>query len=540
MRGAPLRAAAAAALAAALLLGLPSAAAATIEGGCVVTGTSTSGGVIDLTTASVWHVRASDEIAVTGSAPFEQFHGDASAYAFGFAIPLASGESKGEMSFESDTYQVSTLALLGRVFVIAGSSSSAFHGCAGTVEIVIDDANPFMTLLGGGGLAAIGLGLLGLLWALWRPTSARRRIVGLLALALFGAGLGLVLQQTAAPGEAVGPQASAWVSSVAGPAQVSLDPLVLVQSAALAALVIVLMPFPATLFNKTLEANLDEIRSALRRIPVLGRLVAGPAVAPGTERQAASWQHPLAIAAFVAASALLYGLLDPAFGPDLPSFFAFLGIVAALLGVRWIGGLPKRAMMASLTGDRGRLRAIPWTILIAAACVVVSRLAAFLPGYLYGLVLGYRFTGKLEPRHEGRVGAAAGWWMLAIALVAWFCLGSVRTPGIEPSVPATLAASVFAGLVVGGIQGVAFGYLPVRFLPGEATFRWHRGHWALLYALGLFAFFWIMLNPAHGFVSATPPSSLVTTIALFVAFGLASVLFWAFFRFRRRSARPPV
>lgn len=543
-----------AAVTTALLLALPASTAATIEGGCTATGTSTSGGPVDLTTSGVWHLRSTDQISVVGEAAFEQTEGSASAYALGFAIPISSGRSEGERSFRSDTYDVALFALLGRVFVVAGSTTGPFHTCSGQVEIVIDDVNPFLTVLGGGGLAALLLGLLGVLWALRRATSARRRAVGLFALALVGAGLALVLQQTSTPGEETGPAASPWVASVAGPTQVSLDPLVLVQSAALALFVIVLMPFPATLFNKTLEANRAEIEGALRHVPLLGRLVGSPRpmmegigggarAAEGPTGAGEGWRHPLAIAAFVAASALLYGFLDPAFGPDLPSLFAFLGIAAALLGVRWIGGLPKRAMMASLTGDRGRLRAIPWTIIVAAACVLISRLAAFLPGYLYGLVVGYTYTRRLEPGQEGRVGAAGGWWMLAIALVAWFCLGAVRTPGIEPSIPAALAASVFAGLVVGGIQGVAFGFVPMGFLPGEAVFRWHRAHWAVLYAVGLFAFFWIMLNPEHGFVSVTPHSSLVATVALFVGFGLASVLFWAFFRFRRSpvpAPRPPL
>src|SRR5437667_7995450 len=45
------------ALALGTLAALPAAAAAHVDGGCLVTGTSTSGGPIDLTTATVWHVR---------------------------------------------------------------------------------------------------------------------------------------------------------------------------------------------------------------------------------------------------------------------------------------------------------------------------------------------------------------------------------------------------------------------------------------------------------------------------------------------------
>ena len=227
-------------LLAALLLGaLPAATAATVTGGCIVTGSSTSGGRIDLTTATVWHVRSSDQISASGSAPFEQSEGAASAHVLGFAVPLASGRSAAEHAVQSDTYEVSTLALLGRIFVLSGASTGPFHDCAGQVEVVIDDVNPLLTVLGGGGLVVALLGLLGGLWGLRRSESAWRRLVGLVALGLIGAGISLVLQQTSTPG-APGPGfvSPAFVTSVAGPLQVSLDPVIVGQSAFLTLLIV--------------------------------------------------------------------------------------------------------------------------------------------------------------------------------------------------------------------------------------------------------------------------------------------------------------
>ena len=526
-------------VAGALLLALPVGAAATITGGCSVSGTSTSGGTVDLATTSVWHVRSSDQISISGSAPFDQTDGSASVYAFGFAIPLSSGHSAGERSFHSDTYEVSTLGLAARVFVLGGASSGPFHDCAGQVEIVIDDANPLLTAAGAGGVALGLLGLLGAAWALRRPNSARGRIVGLVALGMIGAGTSLVLQQTSTPGAsgvAFGP--SAFVASVASPVQVSLELPVLVQSAALTVFFVGLMPFPSTLFNHTFEANLEEIRRAIRHLPIVGRLVP---VARGTGAEGkveSGWRHPLAIAAFVLVSALLYGLLDPGFGPNAVSVVTFLGIVAALVGVTWVAALPGRSMHRALAGDRGRLRAVPVTLVVAAACVLVSRVAGFLPGYLYGLILGYTFARELEARQTARAGALGAWWMLALALAAWFSLGALRTPGIEPSVPAAIAESVAAALVVGGIEGIVFGLVPLRFLPGEPVLRWRRIEWAALYGAGVFGFFWIILDPAHGFVGTHEQSEVITALALFIGFGLASVLFWSYFRFR--GPRVPV
>jgi len=524
-------------LAAALLLAFPSAAAATVGGGCSVVGTSTSGGSVDLTTTPVWHLRSTDEVSVSASAPFEQTEGSASAYALGFAVPISSGRSEGDTSFQSDTYDVSLLALLGRVFVVAGASTGPFHTCDGQVEIVIDDANPFLTVTGGGGVGLAVLGLLGALWALRRPNSMRRRIVGLVGLGLIGAGASFVLQQTSTPGEP-GLDASTFVASVAGPTQVSVDPAILIQSAILTAILVILMPFPSELFNSTLEANYQEIRGWLARLPIVGGL-ARP-TAPGTgEPRRTGWSNPAAIAAFVFASAMLYGFLDPAFGPDAQSVVTFLGIVAALVAVTWVAALPRRSMQIAITGDRGRLRAVPGTLLIAAGCVLISRVAGFLPGYLYGLILGYEFLRSLDEKDDARAIAAGAWWMIGLALVSWFALGAVRTPGIGPSVPTAIAESVFASFVVAGIEGIVFGLVPLRFLSGEPIFRWRRVRWGVLYALGVFAFLWIILNPSQGFVGTPSETSFFTAVALFVGFGVVSVLFWGYFRFRRQPGAAP-
>jgi hypothetical protein len=155
------------------------------------------------------------------------------------------------------------------------------------------------------------------------------------------------------------------------------------------------------------------------------------------------------------------------------------------------------------------------------------------------LVVGYSFATEIPEREEGRGSHAGAWWMLGIAAVAWFALGAVRTPGIEPSIPAAVLASIFAGLTVAGIEGIVFGMLPLRFLAGEHVFRWSRPRWALLYGLGAFAFAWIILDPANGFLSARTGPSFATAVALFVAFGIGSVLFWAYFRGRHRPVAAP-
>jgi hypothetical protein len=524
-----------------MAVALPSAVAADVGGGCTLSATSTSGGPIDLTAASVWHVKSTDRLSGSGTAPSAQYHADVDALLLGLAIPIATGaQDGGAMHADSTEYAVSDFAVLGRVFQIAGDSTGAHQGCSGSVQVVIDDVNPLLTALGGGGAAGAVVGLLGLVWAVRRPTSSWRTLLALPFTGLIGAGGSLVLQQTSDPGiaPAAGFARSAFVDAVAGPAQVSLDPAILIQSVALTLLVVVLLPFPSELFNRTLEENIEEIRAAIRRVPLLGRLVqegrgkdpAGPG-AGGAARL-------LGIAAFVLVAGLLYGLLDPGFGPDARSFVTYAGIVLALVSVTWAAALPIRAVHRS-AGDRGHLHAVTGTLVIAAACVLISRLAGFLPGYLYGLILGYAFARQLDVAEDGRAHALSAWWMLGLAFVAWLTLGAVRGLDIEGSVPVAVAESVLAALVVAGIEGIVFGLVPLRFMKGEPIFRWRRWRWAVLYAIGVLGFISILVNPTTGFLAPARQTSVFTAVALFVGFGLVSVLFWGYFRFRRRTAAEP-
>jgi hypothetical protein len=76
--------------------------------------------------------------------------------------------------------------------------------------------------------------------------------------------------------------------------------------------------------------------------------------------------------------------------------------------------------------------------------------------------------------------------------------------------------------------------VPLRFLPGERVARWHRGVWALLFGVACLAVVEVMIRPQTSFARHVEP--FWTTIGLFVAFGLASVLFWAYFKIQDEPA----
>lgn len=408
-----------------------------------------------------------------------------------------------------------------------------------------------------------------------------------------------------------GPVQQAFQDSVPDPTRISLDPVVIAESVAVTAGVIVLVPFPSALFNSTLEEHYEEVMAGVARVrrrlglmwaafldwlrrlindrqrpppregqagspyPPLARLP-GAAVAPvgmppevfganpfgvdapptlsaepprpepiaaplaqvpppataGPDARKDPWRTPLGMLGFVLLSALLYGFLDPTFGFSLTSLATFLGLALGLIAVLLAYGIPL-FYFSRRHGLPLIVRALPATLLIGVICVVISRVVNFQPGYLYGLVIGFFFAHTITREQEGPAEATAAGASLLVAFLAWVALAVLRAGQTGPPdlVTATLQAASVT-IVVAGLENAVFAMLPLRFLPGAAVFNWNRRVWIVLIALGLFGFAHVLLNPSAGYLADTTRTSFFTLIVLLVGFGLASLLFWAYFRFR--------
>ena len=177
-----------------LLLAYPGAVGATITGGCTGEGHSTSSSA-NLTSDTVWHLKKDDVAGGSGTAPGLVHSAGVGAYALGIALPIASGTSvPGETTGGVDGVSVATFAILGHRFVVAGSGTGDAN-CSGQIEIIIDDVNPLLTVLGGGGAALAIIGLLAVLRMLRGGSGFARRILDAIFGGLCGLGLALALEQ---------------------------------------------------------------------------------------------------------------------------------------------------------------------------------------------------------------------------------------------------------------------------------------------------------------------------------------------------------
>lgn len=180
----------------AMILAMPASVAAKMDRGtCQATGTATSSGSVDLTTIEEWHMQSTDVAGGTGTAGAKQTSGQVAAYALGIGLPIASASGDGDTEGSVQGVQVATYAILGARFAVSGSSVGEDGGCAGHFTVILDDVNPLLTVLGGGGLVLFLLGLLGMIWTSRKAASAATRIMSAIFGLISGIGLALALEQ---------------------------------------------------------------------------------------------------------------------------------------------------------------------------------------------------------------------------------------------------------------------------------------------------------------------------------------------------------
>jgi hypothetical protein len=234
--------------------------------------------------------------------------------------------------------------------------------------------------------------------------------------------------------------------------------------------------------------------------------------------------------------------LDPGFGLDAASLTWVVGaLVSIVVGSLVAGWAAVRYRRARGLGSETFIKAVPSGLVIAVICVVISRAIGFRPGYLFGLVGGLAFVAALDRVEAGRAELVATGVALAAAFVGWLAaipVGAWANDG-DPSVMVQVADSVTAALFIGGIEGLLLGLVPLALLPGHSMFAWSRTAWAMVTFLVAFVFFQVLLRPEAGYLGTSATTSTVVTCSLFVGFGLASVLFWGYFRLRPDAGPQP-
>jgi len=322
--------------------------------------------------------------------------------------------------------------------------------------------------------------------------------------------------------------------AVPGPFDVSLAPVDVARSLGITLLIMLLIGAPTPLFNSTLSANRTLIeRWVRRRRPKWMRRGSGPS-ALGTRVKAVSTTWP-GLVAYLGLATLLYSFLEPTFpfrnGAETFGTTLFgIGVGTA------VSQIPGELYVRRHYGQGGKVKVALWTLGLAAVFVLIARVTAVEPGYVYGIIGGFTFAVVLSADDKGRMVFRGVTVLLGVGFVAWF----VRVP-FQPGGPVTGDAAVvidrlLARMFIMAVEGCAVGLIPLRYLEGEQLFSWNRARWAVVWGLSLLLFAHVILYPVSSFEPSPSPTGLWTTALVVSVYSALAIGFWWFFR-RREAGR---
>jgi hypothetical protein len=321
---------------------------------------------------------------------------------------------------------------------------------------------------------------------------------------------------------------SLLAASISAPSDVSMSLERVLGSLFITALIMLLIGFPAEIFNKAYENS----RELGERIPALRRLRESLAKIPGAVQ-------------FCLFSVLTVGLLTLA-GPaeDRKPVTAFGLLVAVVLTSLTFGALIE-VFIRWFTGRRGTVRVLPGALLIAFSCAFVSTELNLRPGYVYGLILTFVLVtgGKEVDRgtrsQKGRAVLVASVATLTVSFAAWLAWIPINDAADHGSthMPTLVADAVLSAVFLMGVQTVLFGLIPLTFLDGYLLSRWSRPIWLLCAAASVFAFVHIVYGEQSAKVMQSDWHTVGEMFALFLIVAVLSLAFWTFVRLRRGIRR---
>jgi hypothetical protein len=334
------------------------------------------------------------------------------------------------------------------------------------------------------------------------------------------------------------------------PLEISTDPAVIGTNLFLAILVALLFGLTSTVLNDTLNANGDALeRSLVGRIAALfkalGQLLARYVgyVAPVGKRVGLY----LRVAAFLVVTALIACFLEPSFRfftwSSVGVFFAMLFSVG-LVNLVYEGSQVLAARRFHLDAA---IKLNPLGLLVALGCVLLSRVAGFVPGYLYGVAGGYALGSAVElsRRREAAISGTALGVTLLLSLVAWGL--TVPTVLLQGALGTTGVGGFFGGLAGGlqdglltiffvGVEVVFLEMFPLEPTNGSVLFAWSKWAWGGAFVVVGFIAFHTLLTPDSAFLGTVSNTSLDLLLGMLFLYSAVTVGLWYFFQWRQRRA----
>jgi hypothetical protein len=325
--------------------------------------------------------------------------------------------------------------------------------------------------------------------------------------------------------------------------QLSKDPKVIGTNVVLAVILLIVLLATSTIFNETLSENRVQIQAFGHRITApfraLGAVLSSarpPSLkAPGWLQRAGP---PLAI---LGLTGLIYTFNESNVGFDGKTALLFTSLVIAIGLTTYVYEGGEAIVTQRRFGIRSDVRLFPVAIAIAVGFVLVSRLSDFEAPIMYGFVASATVLAAAGLQHRDSATAVLfpALALLALSVAAWLLLVPLRemSEGSDhwwDYLPGETAALLF----VGGVEGLLFVMLPLRFLDGEKIWRWYRWFWFPLFIVPAFLFSWVILNPEAVAFDALIRGRVLFVLSIVGAYAASTFGFWAYFRFRGGEDEP--
>jgi hypothetical protein len=287
------------------------------------------------------------------------------------------------------------------------------------------------------------------------------------------------------------------------------------------ALLVLLLAFPAELFNKTYEENEGEIHVLFTKL--------------GLRRHHLS--RGLGLIAFVLVGAGLTIWLALGEGSDGNPVAVGVGLLIALPLVTLAFEFPNELYSRVRSRVPGEFRVLPTALGVGLVCALISRAIDLHPAYLYGIFAGFSAAraGALTEEHEGKAVLFGALVLAVLAGLCWFGWGALDAQAHGPHRDwfVILVSTALFWIFILGAEGLVFGLVPLDYLEGKALRRW-RGRIWLVTQLAALAFF-VYVQMLHGETEKISEfSELIKPIAFFAGFGLVSFVFWGYFHWDKR------
>jgi len=302
-------------------------------------------------------------------------------------------------------------------------------------------------------------------------------------------------------------------------------------AAGILAALLVLVAIPTTLFNSALDQHLEALQRYRLRRRSRRAVATDETAAPPRDRS--RWTPVLVYSVI---GAVLFSLLEPSWGANSATVVTAVSFWVALAVLTSVGiGVTAGHERARYQASTGRPVFSFATLAFAALCVAGSRAIAFVPGYLYGVLVSYRTATKLTESDEADIQLKSAVAVLTVAACGWGAL-DVFEDAFGTSGFGSLPTGVAAGLFMAGVETLLIGLLPLPLLPGELLRTHHPVAWKGLWATSAFLFILAVLHPG---IASAEARSTGWVLAGAAVYGSIAVGFW-WFTSRRGATPAPV